>query len=167
LVRVRSIKILGDQERGQPFSDDDGFIHRARRTLVQHRHAVGRALEIADQQTNLRQDPLVAILGQQRATGVFVPDEQCFEVAGHAGAVAGFGMAHGVEQQVGDFRHGGDDDHHWPVLLFRSGQRCRYAHAVRRAYAGAAELHDQQVVQLKSFPLVTRARTILRIASST
>jgi hypothetical protein len=33
------------------------------------------------------------------------------------------------------------------------------AHALGRADAGAAELHDEQIVQLKSFPLVIRART--------
>ena len=36
-----------------------------------------------------------------------------------------------------------------------------------RAHAGAAEFHHQQILQRNSFPLVTRERTILRMASST
>ena len=43
----------------------------------------------------------------------------------------------------------------------------RRAHAFGRADAGAAEFHDQQVVQLKSFPLVMRERTSFKMASST
>jgi len=85
----------------------------------------------------------------------------------YSGTVARFCVTHGIQQQIGDLAHRGDHHHHGALLLFRRCQARRNPHPLGAAYAGAAELHYQNILQTISFPLVTRARTILRIASST
>ena len=41
-------QVLGDQNGGEAFADGDAFIHRARRALAEHGHAVHDALELVD-----------------------------------------------------------------------------------------------------------------------
>src|SRR5689334_9562760 len=96
-----------------------------------------------------------------------MPYPQHTEVPRYSSTIAGFGMPHGIEQEIGDLRHGGNHDRHRPLLLLPGRKFRGYPHTVGRAHTGPAELHHQQVFQLKSFPLVMRARTIFRMASST
>ena len=53
------------------------------------------------------------------------------EIGVQPGVIAGLGVAHGVEQQVGDLRHRRDHDHHRPLAsVARRPDRGRHAHAL-------------------------------------
>ncbi len=65
-------------------------------------------------------------------------------------AVAAFGVAHGIEQQVGDLRHGRDHHGDGTPGALGGGQAGGGPHALGRAHAGAAEFHDQQILQRNS-----------------
>src|SRR2546425_1617643 len=93
---------------------------------------------------------------------------QLADVRLQAGGVIGLGVAHGVEQEIGDLGHRRDHYGYRPMLLLLGGNAGRHPHTLGRPYTGAAEFHDEKLVQLVNpYPLVMRARTILRMASST
>ena len=117
--RAFGLQVLRHQQRREPLAHGHGFIHRARRPLVQHRHAAHDALEFADQGVNLRHRGSVPRLRQQLAAGVLMPRAQRRQVGFHARASARLGMAHGIEQQIGDLRHGRNHHRHGPPGALR------------------------------------------------
>ena len=161
------IQVLGDEQRREPLANGHGLIHRARRHFVEHQHAAGDALELGDQIGDAFRSPFLPFGRQQLAAGREVTLAQLGDIGLKASLVSGFGAAQGVEQQVRDFGHCRNHNGHRPARLLFRGDARSDTHALGRAYAGAAEFHYEQIVQLKSFPLVNRARTTLKISSST
>ena len=82
--------------------------------------------------------------GSSSRQALDMPRAQRREVGLQAGLVARLGVAHGVEQQVGDLRHGRHHDDHRPLGVLLGGETRRHPHALGRAHAGAAEFHHQQ-----------------------
>ena len=90
-------------------------------------------------------------------------------------AIAGLGVAHGIEQQVRDLGHRRNHDQHRPLLLF--GDRMRAATRIRSADPTLVppnfitnNSHSKTPCcqcASTSEPFETRARTIFNIASST
>ena len=58
-----------------------------------------------------------------------------------------FGVARGVEQQIGDLRHGRDHRRDRPIRGLDGDQIAGGLHARGGAHAGAAEFHDEQIGQ--------------------
>ena len=161
------IQVCSDEQRGKPLADGHGLIHRTRRHFVEHQHTAGDAFELGDQIGDAFRRRLLPFGRQQLAAGGQVTLAQLGDIGLKAGLVSGFGAAQRVEQQVRDFGHGRNYNGHRPARLLFRGDARGDTHTFGRAYAGAAEFHYEQIVQLKSFPLVNRARTTFKISSST
>ena len=71
--RPLRFQIRRHQQRREPFADGHGFIDRARRTLTQHAHPVGDALELADQVVDAAQRRFAMLRRQQFDAGLDVP----------------------------------------------------------------------------------------------
>ena len=130
-----------DQQRGEPLADRDGLIDRARRALAQQEHPPGDARKLGDDGAQAFDRGFLAIGGQQLAASLGVPLLQNPDVGVEPRRVACLGVAHRVEQQVGDPGH--RRDHHQrrtlPFLL-RADPR-RHAHSLGRPHTGSAEFH--------------------------
>jgi len=57
----------------------------------------------------------------------------------------------GIEQKVGDLRHGGNHGRDRPLRRLRRDQIAGGSHTGGGAHAGAAEFHNEQMIQL-TFP---------------
>jgi len=134
-------QVFGNQQRREPLAQRDAFIHRPRRTLVKHGHAVDDAFEFVDQAADLFQRFRLPRLGKQVAARLLVALAQGGEVRLHSRTVSGLGVAHRAQQQVGDLRHGRHHYGHGTLAALIHGKPRGRAHALGRADAGAAEFH--------------------------
>ncbi len=138
------IEVRGHQERRQPFAGRHGLIGGLRRPLAQQHDAPGDAREFIDQRAHRRDSVLLRHPRQQFLATRDMPRSQRLEIGVQARFIASLGLAHAVEQQVGDFRHGRHDDRHRTVGVLLGGETRRHLDALGRAHAGAAKLHHQQ-----------------------
>ena len=129
--RAFGVQVLGDQQGGEPLAHGYGFIHRARRAFVEHGHAADDALEFADQRGDLGQHRRLAVSGSSSRQASSWRERRAARLASMPALVAGFGVAHGVEQQVGDLGHG--RNHHRDRALRASSAASGAAARMRSA----------------------------------
>ena len=143
----RSFQVFGHHQRGKALADGDGFVHRTRRTIAQHEHAVGDAAEIRDQLADSG-DSAIQTRGfvKQFPAGLFVPLRKASNTGFNASFVVRLGVPQGAEQEIGNAGHGRNHRQHRPLRLLFRADGCRHFDSLGGAHAGAAELHHKQIV---------------------
>lgn len=118
------------EQGGEALADGDGFIDGTGGTFAEHADALGDAAEIADDGVELGEHRRLAVCGEQFTAGddmaLFELGEICFESSG----LPGFGLAQGIEKEVGDLGHGGDDDGDGALFMLFGADLAGGAHTV-------------------------------------
>ncbi len=101
-------QVFGYKENRQPLADSHGFIDSARRAVTEHLNAADDAAEFGHDSgypfANARNVGWRDEIADRFEMAVF----QFLQIVVDAGLIAAFGVAGGVEEEVGDLRHGGD-----------------------------------------------------------